>query len=40
MKLSDHQFEFLKDVASLILFADRRGYKVTGGKCVILKYLY
>jgi hypothetical protein len=32
MKLSDHQWEFLKDVATLIMFAERKGYKVTGGE--------
>jgi hypothetical protein len=29
--LSDHQWEFLQDLALLILWAKRRGYKVTGG---------
>ena len=32
MSLSDHQFEFLKDVALLIQWVDRRGWKVTGGE--------
>jgi len=33
MKLSDHQFEFLQDVAVLIDFiANVKGYKVTGGE--------
>lgn len=32
MKLSDHQFEFLKDVAKLIEFAVKQGMKVTGGE--------
>ena len=32
MSLSDQQFEFLKDVVVLILFAIRKGFKVTGGE--------
>lgn len=32
MSLSDHQWEFLKDVSALIHWAERRGYKVTGGE--------
>lgn len=32
MKLSDHQFEFLKDFALLVLFATQKGYKVTAGE--------
>lgn len=31
MTLSDHQWEFLKDLALLIQFAERIGYKLTGG---------
>ncbi len=31
MKLSDHQWEFLKDLAALILWAENCGYKLTGG---------
>jgi hypothetical protein len=32
MSLSDQQFEFLKDVATLIKFVVDRGWKVTGGE--------
>lgn len=32
MKLSDHQWEFLKDVAKLIVFANQHEYKLTGGE--------
>lgn len=32
MTLSDHQFEFLKDVCKLIEFAIDQGAKVTGGE--------
>jgi hypothetical protein len=32
MKLSDHQWAFLKDIATLILFAEDQGYKLTGGE--------
>lgn len=32
MTLSDRQWEFLKDVALLILFAERQGWKLTGGE--------
>ena len=32
MKLSDHQWEFLKDVALLIEFANQHDYKLTGGE--------
>lgn len=32
MSLSDHQWEFLKDVALLIQYAERRGWKLTGGE--------
>jgi len=32
MKLSDHQWEFLQDVASLVKFAAHHGYKLTGGE--------
>lgn len=31
MNLSDRQWQFLKDVALLILYADARGMKLTGG---------
>ena len=31
MTLSDHQWEFLKDLAALIIWAEERGYKLTGG---------
>lgn len=32
MKLSDKQWEFLKDVSCLIQYADRIGLKLTGGE--------
>ncbi len=32
MKLSDHQWEFIKDVARLIGWADSNGYKLTGAE--------
>jgi len=32
MTLSDKQWEFLQDVSSLILYAQRKGYKLTGGE--------
>ncbi|PHS23501.1 MAG: hypothetical protein COA83_09690 [Methylophaga sp.] len=32
MKLSDHQWAFLKDLATLILFAEDQGYKLTGAE--------
>ncbi len=32
MKLSDHQWEFLKDVAMLIEWASANGYKLTGAE--------
>lgn len=32
MKLSDHQWKFLKDVALLVLYAESRGHKLTGGE--------
>lgn len=32
MNLSDKQWEFLKDVALLIQYAERRGWKLTGGE--------
>ena len=32
MSLSDEQFEFLQDIALLIQFASRRGYKITAGE--------
>lgn len=32
MTLSDHQWEFLKDVATLICFAEEHGYKLTGSE--------
>ena len=32
MKLSDHQWKFLQDVARLILFAEERGFKLTAGE--------
>lgn len=32
MKLSDHQWEFLKDLALLTIFANDWGYKLTGGE--------
>jgi hypothetical protein len=32
MTLSDHQWEFLKDVAKLIQFAEERGIKLTAGE--------
>ena len=32
MKFSDHQWEFLKDVAWLINYAEEMGYKLTGGE--------
>ncbi len=31
MTLSDHQWRFLQDLALLILWAERQGYKLTGG---------
>ena len=33
MGRSDEQWEFLKDIAKLIVFAEKRGYKLTGGEC-------
>ena len=32
MKLSNHQFEFLKDVARLIGYCELKGIKITGGE--------
>lgn len=32
MKRSDHQWAFLKDLATLILFAEDQGYKLTGAE--------
>jgi hypothetical protein len=32
MTLSDHQWEFLKDIAKLVVFCDVQGYKLTGGE--------
>lgn len=32
MTLSDRQWSFLKDLALLIQYADRRGWKLTGGE--------
>jgi len=32
MSLSDEQWEFLKDVSKLILWAGLQGYKITGGE--------
>lgn len=32
MKTSDKQWEFLKDISLLIQFAERKGYKLTGGE--------
>lgn len=32
MKLSDEQWEFLKDIARLILWAEENGYKMTEGE--------
>lgn len=32
MSMSDHQWEFLKDVAKLIEFAEKNGFKLTGGE--------
>lgn len=32
MSLSDKQFEFLKDVATLIVHVTNKGWKVTGGE--------
>jgi hypothetical protein len=32
MTLSDHQWAFLKDVATLILFAEDQGFKLTSGE--------
>lgn len=32
MKLSDHQWEFLKDLAQLIQYAESLGYKLTGAE--------
>jgi hypothetical protein len=32
MKLQDQQWEFLKDVAKLIQYADSIGYELTGGE--------
>ena len=32
MSLSDKQWEFAKDVSALILYADRKGYKITLGE--------
>jgi hypothetical protein len=32
MTLSDKQWEFLKDVCLLIQFAERKGWKLTGGE--------
>lgn len=36
--LSDTQWEFLKDVAKLINYADSLGYKLTGGELYRTKY--
>lgn len=38
MGLSDEQWEFLKDVAKLIEFAQARGYKLTGGELERTRY--
>ncbi len=32
MKLSDHQWEFLQDLAKLITFIESKGWKATGGE--------
>lgn len=32
MSLSDHQFEFLKDVGRLIEYASNKGFKITAGE--------
>lgn len=32
MSMSDKQWEFAKDIASLILYAERKGYKLTLGE--------
>lgn len=32
MRLSDHQWAFLKDLAVLIAYADSQGWKLTGGE--------
>jgi hypothetical protein len=32
MGLSDHQYEFLKDIAKLIQFAEEKGIKLTAGE--------
>lgn len=32
MSLSDKQWEFLKDVAILVQYAERKGWKLTGGE--------
>lgn len=39
MKLSDHQFEFLKDFARLILYAAENGIKVTAGELYRLQMM-
>ena len=38
MKLSDHQFEFLKDVVSLISYAMQKGFKLTFGEVYRTEY--
>lgn len=37
MKLSDHQFDFIIDVAALIAFCKEHGVKVTGGELLRTK---
>ena len=39
MKLSDKQWEFLKDMSLLIQYADRKGYKLTGGELYRTSYM-
>ena len=38
MKMSDKQWEFLKDISLLISYADRIGIKLTGGELYRTKY--
>jgi hypothetical protein len=38
MKLSDAQWEFLKDLACLISFIETKGYKATGGELLRTEY--
>lgn len=38
MKTSDKQWKFLTDIATLIMYARGRGYKLTGGELYRTKY--